>query len=338
MSALVLLTAGTKVSLSGEHLLVQPPSANDELDPTPVRMPVIEITHIIATDRVHITMPAVAMLLEHEIPIVIVGGRAHKLMGLCISPPALSTARWLQAKRIEDPAFVRNIASAVVTAKILNQRRVLYRVSANRAELAGPTLDKLQALAAKAERVAPGQIDELRGAEGSAAREYFSMFAAFFPPEAPMQGRTRQPPRDPPNAVLSYGYTLLYGEAICACYAAGLDPVLGFFHEPADNRAALALDIIEPFRAPLADALALDLFSHGQLRADEHFDQTDGGVYLNTEGRKRFHVAYERRMQRLFTDPRTDEQTTLRKALHDDVIAIKMSIVEDRPFAPFRVP
>lgn len=338
MSALILLSPGTKVSITSEHLVVEIPPTEANTDPKPQRIPIMGLDHVIATDRVHITLPALARLLDQEIPLLLVCGRSHRLIGLCNPPPPLSTARWLQSKRAEDPVFVRNMAGAVVAAKIANQRRVLYRLAANRAEIIGPTLDKLEALARRTDAIQPGQIDELRGLEGAAAQEYFSILAAFFPPEIPMNGRSRQPPRDPPNAVLSYAYTMLYGEAICACYACGLDPAFGFFHESADNRASLALDLIEPYRAPLADALALDLFSHRQLLPDKHFDHADGGVYLNVEGRKKFHVAYERRMQRPFKDTRSDEHTSLRKALYADAVGIKMSIVEDRPFTPFRMP
>ncbi len=338
MAGLVLLTPGTKVSVTSEHLMVQLPGSDSEPEPSAQRLPLVGIDHVVATDRVHITLPALGALLEREIPVVLVRGMSHRLIGVCVSPPPLTTARWLQVKRTEEPTFVRMISSAIVAGKIFNQRRVLQRLSANRAELVTPTLDALQAFLKKIEGIAPGQLHELRGIEGAAARAYFSVYAAFFPPESPMNGRSRQPPKDPPNAVLSYGYTMLYAEAICACYAAGLDPAVGFFHETAENRGALALDIIEPYRAPVADALALDLFSHRQLVADKHFAQAEGGVYLNTDGRKMFHAAYERRMQRAFVDPQTDEHTTLRTRLFADAAQLKVCIAEDRPFVPFKMP
>ena len=146
------------------------------------------------------------------------------------------------------------------------------------------------------------------------------------------------PPADPPNAVLSYAYTILGGEMTCHLHAIGLDPVIGFFHEPVDRRPALALDLIEPFRAPVADALALDLFSHGQLQPGEHFESRDGGVFLNVDGRKRFHVAFERRMERTFRLRGSVEHTTLRKELQAQAMAVKMSLTDERPFAAFRMP
>lgn len=338
MPALVLLTPGTKVSLTEDHVVVQgPPNEGDER-PEPQHFPLLSIDSVVTTDRISISMPALGAFMKREIPIIWIHGQSHRVLGICTPPPPFSTARWVQMKKTENPAFVRDISQALVAAKIHNQRRVLQRLAANRSEMVQPTLDKLEAFGCRAKRIAPGHIDELRGIEGAAAQEYFSMFCAFFPPDVPMVGRNRQPPRDPPNAVLSYAYTMLYAKAICAIHAVGLDPAIGFFHEPTDNRATLALDLIEPFRAPVADALALDLFSHRQLQPAEHFQEQDGGVYLNPQGRKKFHLAYERRMQRSFTDPRTDQHITLRSAIHNDALALKMALVEDRPFQPFRMP
>jgi CRISPR-associated protein Cas1 len=116
---------------------------------------------------------------------------------------------------------------------------------------------------------------------------------------------------------------LLSAEAEACLYTIGLDPAIGFYHEPTDRRPSLALDIVEPFRAPLADAMALDLLTHGILNPQSHFDHRDGGVYLNVEGRKRFFVAYERRMEREFTSEQHGNRTTLRTELRNQCRAVK---------------
>lgn len=338
MAGLILLTPGTKVSLTGDHLVVQIPAGEDEAAPDPQNFPLIGIGHVVLTPRIHLTMPALAELLDREIPVILLHSHTHRLIGLCQAPPPLSISRQLQMKRMEDPRFVRDFAVAIVAAKINNQRRILQRLAANRPELAEPTVAKLESYREQAQQTLPGQLDVLRGVEGAAAQEYFSLLCAFFVPHAVMNGRSRQPPRDPPNAVLSYGYTVLYAEALSCLYGVGLDPAGGFLHEASEGRAALALDLIEPYRAPVADALAVDLFSHKQLAADRHFTSANEGCYLNDEGRRRFHLAYERRMARAFKDPQTGEHTTLRARLHADTVAAKMAIVEERPFVPFRMP
>jgi CRISPR-associated protein Cas1 len=157
----------------------------------------------------------------------------------------------------------------------------------------------------------------------------------FFPDNAPFERRSRRPPHNAPNAILSYAYTLLSAEAEACLYAIGLDPALGFYHEPATGRPSLALDIIEPFRAPLADAMALDLLTHGILNPKAHFENRDVGVYLNVEGRKRFFVAYERRMEREFTSEQHGSRTVLRRELHNQCRAVKKAISQGEPFEPF---
>jgi CRISPR-associated protein Cas1 len=338
MSSLILITPGTKVTLTGDHLVVHTPPDENQEPPDPQNIPLVAITHIVLTPRVHVTMPALVEVLDRDIPVMLVHSHTHRLVGICRSPPPLSLAARLQLKRSEDPAFVREFAVALITAKMYNQRRVLQRLAANRPEVAAPTLASLETYRERAQQVRPGQLDLLRGLEGAAAQEYFALLAAFFAPHAVMNGRSRQPPRDAPNAVLSYGYTLLYAEALSCLYGVGLDPAGGFLHEPADGRASLALDLIEPYRAPVVDALAVDLFSHKQLDPAKHFNHTDDGCYLNDEGRRKFHLACERRMTRSFKDPQTDEHTTLRTRLHSDATAAKLAITEDRPFTPFRMP
>jgi CRISPR-associated endonuclease Cas1 len=337
MSGVMLLTPGTKASLVSERLRVQPPAGEEGEEVAARDIPLVDVDHVLLGEHAALTTPALAELLRREIPVLVVAS-GLRLLGVCAPPAALSVARLAQFRRTEDPAFVRDVSAALVAAKLLNQRRVLQRLAANRTDVAvGGPLNMLEQLAARSGRVGLGACDELRGIEGAGARCYFEALSGFFPPGAPMNGRTRQPPKDAPNAVLSYAYTIMTGEMTCHIHAVGLDPAVGCYHEPEDRRAALALDLIEPFRAPVADALALDLFSHGQLQPREHFEERDGGVFLNLAGRKRFHLAYERRLERAFKSRESGEHTTLRGEMRACALAIKMSIVESRPFAPFRM-
>jgi len=243
------------------------------------------------------------------------------------------TRNWMQSW-IADASFALALAINWVEAKILNSRRVLQRLAANREELEiTPHLLALGQLAQNCQEAS--SLDTLRGYEGTAAGRYFECYAGFFPEHAPFERRSRRPPHNAPNAVLSYAYTLLSAEAEACLHAIGLDPAIGFLHEPADRRPSLALDIIEPFRAPLADAMALDLLTHSVLNPHAHFENRNGGVYLNLEGRKRFFVAYERRMEREFTSEQHGSRTSLRNELHNQCRAVKKAVTEDEPFEPF---
>ncbi|MBU1664742.1 MAG: CRISPR-associated endonuclease Cas1 [Gammaproteobacteria bacterium] len=134
-------------------------------------------------------------------------------------------------------------------------------------------------------------IASLRGLEGAAARAYFQGLAALFPPALEFNGRNRRPPRDPVNACLSLGYTLLHFDAVRACHLAGLDPLLGFYHRPSFGRESLASDLIEPLR-PHLDRQVWHLFRDRTLR-DDHFSRDGQACLLGKAGRAAFYQDYE---------------------------------------------
>jgi len=195
------------------------------------------------------------------------------------------------------------IAQQFVAAKLQNSRQVLLRgareASAESARLA---------LAAAAERVAEGlgrlkqcgDLDVLRGAEGEAARAYFGVFGYHLRGDSDsfvMDGRTRRPPRDRVNALLSFLYALLRAECIAALESVGLDPQVGYLHALRPGRPALALDLMEELRPVLADRLAITLINRRQLQA-EHFASLPGGaVNLTDDGRRELLQAYQQRKE-----------------------------------------
>ena len=131
----------------------------------------------------------------------------------------------------------------------------------------------------------------MRGLEGAAAAAYFQGLAELLPERLHFSGRNRRPPRDPFNAVLSLGYTLLHGEAVIALYGAGFDPFIGFYHALDFGRESLACDIVEPLRAEV-DRFAMRLFRSERLRPED-FTSVDGACLLGKAGRGRFYVEWE---------------------------------------------
>jgi len=142
---------------------------------------------------------------------------------------------------------------------------------------------------------APDSIDieRLRGIEGAGASAYFGGFTQLFAPALEFTGRNRRPPRDPVNACLSLAYTLLHFETVIACHGAGLDPFIGFYHEPAYGRESLACDLVEPLR-PRVDAWTWELFRSKTLRSDHFSSEQQNGCLLDKRGRKLFYAEYER--------------------------------------------
>jgi CRISPR-associated protein Cas1 len=333
MPSLFLTTPGTRASLVSERLHIEVLPSNGAQEQSVRDIPLVDVEHVVVHETTHITIPAVAELLRRSIPLVL-SSNTDTVLGLCLPPAPHSAVRVEQYRKAQDASFALALAVNWVEAKILNSRRVLQRLAANREELEiTPHLLALGHLAQNCQQA--GSVDTLRGYEGTAAGRYFECYAAFFPEDAPFERRSRRPPHNAPNAILSYAYTLLSAEAEACLHAIGLDPAIGFLHEPADRRPSLALDIIEPFRAPLADAMALDLLTHAVLNPRAHFESRNGGVYLNTEGRKRFFVAYERRMEREFTSEQRGSRTSLRGELHNQCRAVKKAINEGEPFEPF---
>ena len=177
-------------------------------------------------------------------------------------------------------------------------------------------------------------LDELRGYEGAATARYFQAWAAFLPEDFPFERRSTRPPLNPVNACISFGATLLYAEAVAFVHAHGLDPALGLLHATEDGRWSLALDLLEPFRPILVEGLALDLFSHQILNAD-HFETRNGGTFLNEDGRKKFFLQYERRMEREFLSEAAGHRTTLRQQLEHQAVMYKAALADPAKLQPF---
>lgn len=337
MSTLHLNTEGTVVTLTGERLVVQLPPGEKDAPPPPARELFLrDLAQVTVHSGVHMTLPALYELMEREIPVVFTRG-GSRVVGYCIAAAAGGSVRRAQYERLGDPVFRLGFASQLVQAKIRNQRRLLQRLAARR-DGAGIEAE-LRALYGAVDRArAPVSMEALRGIEGAAAARYFETLNRFFPAVCAFERRSRQPPHNAANALLSYGYSLLTGELEVECLAKGLDPTAGFYHEPEDRRPSLVLDLLEPLRPVVADSLALDLVNHQTLKPEEHFVRENGGVYLSREGRRRYLEAYERRMQREFVYEKTGARTTLRGELQRVVAATRESIVRNVPvMEPFEM-
>lgn len=177
---------------------------------------------------------------------------------------------------------------------------------------------QLEQLARKAEQAEA--LEALLGLEGSAARAYFGAFSGMLKGDAgvhehfDMNGRNRRPPRDPINALLSFAYALLAKDFAVVLGMVGLDAMLGFYHQPRFGRPALALDLMEEFRPLIADSVVLGAINNGVFTGDD-FVRGAGSVALKPAARKRFLLAYERRMDQLVTHPVFGYRISYRRVL-----------------------
>ncbi len=214
-----------------------------------------------------------------------------------------------------DAAFSLEFARAVVAGKLKNSRTNVQRGARETSdpEESASLNRAIQSLAgALKNTVHASTLDELRGIEGEAARTYFAALNLIVKPAAravfTLNGRTRRPPLDRFNALLSFLYAMSMNDCRSACEAAGLDAQLGFLHAVRPGRASLALDLQEEFRAILCDRLALTLINRGQLGKHD-FDEREGGaILLNDTGRRTVVTAWQERKQEEITHPLSEHK------------------------------
>jgi CRISPR-associated protein Cas1 len=214
-----------------------------------------------------------------------------------------------------DPVGSLALARRFVGAKLLNCRTMIRR---NHAQPPQAALVELERLAADADRAEAAE--SLLGIEGAGARAYFAEFGGMLKPEAgdvatfDFTTRNRRPPRDPVNSLLSLAYSVLAKDWTVTLFAVGLDPFLGFYHRPRFGRAALALDLMEEFRPLIADSVVLQLVNNGEVQSSSFIKRGDA-VSLTPDGRKKFFLAYERRMSHLITHPVFGYRISYRRVL-----------------------
>lgn len=266
-----------------------------------LQVPLHHLTSVVCLGNVGFTTPLAHRLAEAGIALVLLDANGRFKARLEGPVAGNILLRQAQHAKAADPAFALDTARACVAGKIKNARQVLLRGAreSKQADEAAQLARGADDLAA-ALRGLPqaATLDEVRGVEGDAARRYFERLPLLVRPDARedfrMEGRTRRPPRDRFNALLSFLYSMWMNDCRSACEAAGLDPQLGFLHAVRPGRAALALDLMEEFRAQ-ADRLALTLINRGQLSAGDFVQREGGAVLLDGDARKSVVVAYQER-------------------------------------------
>jgi CRISPR-associated protein Cas1 len=240
-----------------------------------------------------------------------------------------------QYELAHDETFCLALAREVVGAKIESSAAVLRRFRRNHPEAVGAAeIAALEGSLAAVETAAT--LDGLRGVEGSAAARYFRMLGALVPPEIGFEGRSRRPPRDPVNALLSFGYVLVGNEIQSLLDAMGFDPYLGFYHRLDYGRPSLALDLVEEFRAALVDRWSAGLLNLGVLKADDFTETAEGGVLLGHEGMRRYFPAFEKE---LATPLAVDgEELTYRQLFRRQAERLARALTEGETYRSFRLP
>ena len=303
LNTLYITTPETYLRLDNDTLRV-------ELDrEVRLRVPLHHLHAVVCFGHINLSAPLMHRLADEGIALVLLNEHGRfkaRLEGATAGNVLLRRAQHDVSK---DAALTLELARSFVAGKVRNARAVLQR-GAREAKL----VDEASQIGRRADdlaaslRALPGaaNLDVLRGLEGEAARQYFSSLSMLLRAELradfAMQGRSRRPPRDRFNALISFLYALWMNDCRSALEAAGLDPQVGFLHALRPGRAALALDLMEEFR-PFADRLALTLVNRLQLGSGD-FDVREGGaVSLKDDARKAVLVAFQQRKQEEIVHP-----------------------------------
>jgi CRISPR-associated protein Cas1 len=288
MSSVYLDEQGSEIKKKGELLIIE---KNDQII---AEIPLVQLDRMVIIGNVQITTPALALLLDKGVPVSFIttyGNYRGKL-----KPPTHKNIalRLKQYERYNNKAFRLISAKGFINGKLKNWKTFLQKHLRNNPEAdMAYAISGIEAILKKIENAR--SIESLMGFEGSAANMYFNAFGKLIKKEFQFEKRTRRPPKDPVNALLSLGYTLLFNEIHSAVEAIGFDPYLGFLHEVEYGRPSLAVDMMEEFRF-LIEGLALTLINKEILTREDFIEQDNGGFYLNEKGREEFYRQYEKRI------------------------------------------
>lgn len=312
LNTLYVMTDGAYLHLDNDTIRI------DVERETRLRVPLHHLGGVVCCGDMLISPALMGRCVEAGITITLLGrnGRFRARVEGPVSGNVLLRQAQFEATR--DSARVLGIARNIVAGKLRNSRTVLQRggreakADEDRAMLDAAVL-KFEA-SLRATSVA-GTLDELRGVEGEAARTYFEAMHRLIRSDlrkdfAP-DGRSRRPPRDRMNALLSFLYTILTHDCRSALETVGLDPQVGFLHALRPGRPALALDLVEEFRAILADRVALTLVNRGQVKAGD-FRVTEGGaVLMDDAARRAVSVAWQEKKQETLIHPLLENEVTI---------------------------
>lgn len=300
-----------------------------------LELPCSDIDQVMIFGNVQVTTQALHELLEHGIEVSLFSF-SGKLLGQ-VTPPKTKNInlRLDQFNKYNKKQFHLKIAKSIVTQKIYSIQKILREFHKNHPDAFD--LQDISSLPEIIERVKNAiTLDSLLGFEGSASAIYFKLFGKMIKPPWKFDGRNRRPPKDPVNAVLSFGYVVVGSELQSLLDGIGFDPYLGFYHSIHYGRPSLALDLLEEFRHSFVDRLTLNLFNRHTFTESDFYNPPGGGVYMNTEGKKKFFVQYEKMLGEYVGASSVNIQKTgIRSVFQNQIHLLAKAIQQDIPYKPW---
>ena len=345
MATLYLTEQHSLVKKEGDTIVVHIPANEQTNQPKrKVRVPLIKIDRVVVQGDSTLTSPAVAALMERRAEVTFLN-RYGRFQGHLA--PAFSKngqLRLAQTAAYHELVRRHHLAQAFVLGKIANMRTMLLRANRKRnndaiakaAAALQQTIQQTNQLSPDTAPLDPSRpqansaYGRLQGLEGSATAHYFNCFRHILNEPAWFNGRTRRPPRDPVNALLSYGYTILLNQVLSAVCTVGLDPYVGYLHRSQYGKPALALDLMEEFRPLVVDSVVISLINNGSLRV-QNFVEEFGTYRLTDGGRRTFLTRLEARFDESITHPTFGYKASYRRCLELQVRLLAKTLMNEIP-------
>ncbi|MDQ6660427.1 MAG: type I-D CRISPR-associated endonuclease Cas1d [Chloroflexota bacterium] len=323
MATLYLNEQQSIVKKRDEYLIVQYP------DKRKIELPLIKVSQVVVSGDVTLTTPALHTLLERGIEVCFLS-MYGQFRGR-LSPPIAKNAflRREQHRAHADPSCALQVAQACVRGKLENMRTILLR--SNRLIQDDEVTAAAGAIQQMLRNVSGTMTTgSLLGVEGAGSAAYFGVFGKLLRGSMTFTRRRRRPPTDPVNAMLSLGYTLLQYQLSAAIQVVGLDPYIGFLHQPRYGRPALALDLMEEFRPIIADSVVLNICNH-RLLTPQDFQEELGVVHLKPDARKKFYAKFDERLQEEIAHPQFGYRTSYRRCMELQVRLLGKALTGEIP-------
>jgi CRISPR-associated protein Cas1 len=333
MALLYLTQQGTKLHKDYGRFVVQLP------DTDPVKVPIKEVEHVCLFGNIQLSTSAISTCLYHHIPVVFLSQTGSYKGHLWSAEDSQQQTQALQYDRFSHPQFQWAMAQAIVRGKLWNARQLLPKLNRRHqletvaAAAQGINRDRRAATKLTLET---DSLNSLRGYEGTAAARYFLALGQLLKhPDFTLTHRTRRPPTDPVNSLLSFGYTLLFNNVLSLILAEGLNPYLGNLHG-SEKKTFLAFDLMEEFRSPVVDSLVLTLINRRLfLPTDFTWPNSDGGVYLDDSARRLFIQKVETRLGEAISHPDVEATVSYRRAIQLQIKRYKRSLLDGEDYEPF---
>lgn len=330
MATLYLVEQGTSLFKEQLRFIIHVPKKDK------IEVPVREVERILLFGNINLSTPAIATCLESRINVLFLSPSGRYKGHLWSCEASNLNVELLQHEYHSNDRFRLDISRAIVKGKLLNSKQLLLRLNRQRKILA--VQKAISGINSDLEAIrSVSNLDTLRGHEGISAARYFPALGELITnKDFQFSQRHRQPPTDPINALLSFGYTLLFNNVLALIIAEGLSPYFGNFHYGEKKKPYLVFDLMEEFRSPIVDSLMLNLINKSILIAKDFEPISDRpGIYLTDKSRRKFLNQFEKRMNEHTSHPVLQAQISYREAIQLQIRLYKRSLMSSSAYEPF---